>query len=331
MRTQTIRAAIAGAALLLASTAAAQTGLPAPRLEFPSGADAVELPFRIHQRWMVVTLTVNGDRALDFIFDTGAPVTVLADANLVEALGLTPAGQAQVQSADGTPPRPAPLVFGLTLEGGGARLTNVPVVFGVAADAIQGADGIIGAAILRRAVVEIDWRALVLRLHRPERFDYAGSGATLPLTLLSSGHAAVPASVTLTDGATRALQLVVDTGAGHALSLEIDDESRERLGDGLVTGTIVGWGANGPLRGDIGRVGALNLGGLVLADVVTTFPRAGPWTRIGARGGARIDGNLVMMLEAQYQQIGPPGTRVPSGAYKSATAGCWHLSLLPVN
>jgi len=65
------------------------------------------------------------------------------------------------------------------------------------------------------------------------------------------------ASVTDAEGVTRAVQLVVDTGAGHALSLELDDAARARLRDGLVTDTVVGWGANGPLRGDIGRVRAL--------------------------------------------------------------------------
>jgi len=103
----------------------------------------------------------------------------------------------------------------------------------------------------------------------------------------STIRAAVAGAVLLlatgADSATRALQLVVDTGAGHALSLELGDEAREKLRDTMVSGTIVGWGANGPLRGDIGRVRALDLGGAVLAGVVTTFPRDGTWARIGAR------------------------------------------------
>jgi len=299
------------ATVLPALTAGAQTGLPASTLEFPPGAAAVELPFRIHQRWMVVTLTLNGDRALEFIFDTGAPVTVVTDEGLVAALGLTPATHVQVAGADGATPRPAPLVAGLTLEGGGARLSNVPIVFGVAGAATPGVDGIIGRAILAHAVVEVDWQARVLRLHPPDRFEYAGRGTTLPLTVLSSGHASVPASVTEAGGATRAVQLVLDTGAGHALSLELDDAARARLRDSLVTDTVVGWGANGPLRGDIGRVRALNLGGQVLGDVVTTFPRSGPWTRIGARGGGRVDGNLGMRVLERFRVfIDEPGGRL---------------------
>jgi len=311
MKAPTRVLALALATVVPAVPAGAQTGLPAPSLAFPPDAAVVELPFRIHQRWLVVTLTVNGDRPLEFIFDTGAPVTVIVDEALVAGLGLTPTAQVQVAGADGTPPQLAPLVTGLTLDGGGARLTNVPAVFGVAGSAVAGVDGIVGRAILANAVVELDWKARVLRLHPAERFEYIGPGTTLPLTLLPSGHASVPASVTVDEGLTRSVQLVVDTGAGHALSLEPDGATRARFGGGQVKDTIVGWGANGPIRGDIGRVRALNLGGQVLEDVVTTFPRDGPWTRIGARGGGRVDGNLgIRVLERFRVFFDEPGGRL---------------------
>jgi len=334
MSTLTRVVALVVAAALPALTAGAQAGLPVSTLELSPGAPAVELPFRIHQRWMVVTLTVNGERPLEFIFDTGAPVTVIADEGMVAALGLTPTAQVQVAGADSATPRLAPLVTGVTLEGGGARLANVPIVFGVAGAAIPGVDGIIGRAILASAVVEIDWKARVLRLHPPDGFDYAGRGTTLPLTVLSSGHASVPASVTVGDDDMRHVQLVVDTGAGHALSLDTDDEARARLGGGLVTDTIVGWGANGPLRGDIGRIGALELGGQLLTGVVTTFPRAGPWGRIGARGGGRVDGNLgIRVLERFHAFIDEPGGRLilePNERFGAAfTANTTGLVLRP--
>ena len=79
----------------------------------------------------------------------------------------------------------------------------------------------------------------------------------------------------------------------------------------------------------LGRVAALNLGGLVLADVVTTFPRAGPWTRIGARGGARIDGNLGMRVLERFRVfIDEPGGQLilepgdgARGAFAANTTG----------
>lgn len=298
---------LAGALLAPATAMLAQLqGFPQPTVTLPGGAAASSVPFESYRRWMILEARVAGSAPLRFILDSGAPIVVLASRELGEQLPLQIIGQARVGGAGDGEATTVALASGVKIELGGVTIDNATMAVGAAAEAIAGADGILGGSLFRNLVVEIDWDSSALSLHDPARFEYDGDGVILPLTLLPSGHLVVEGTVA--QGATaRTARLLVDTGAGHALSLEPSLlEPTEPLTD-----LIIGWGSNGVARGDIGTLESLRLGGVELREVITSFPTSGPWTSMGIAQDATIHGNIGQRILRRFHVIfDVPGGRL---------------------
>jgi len=280
--------------------------LPLPTVTLHGDAASTSVPFESYRRWMVVEARIAGSHPLEFILDSGAPVVVLASRKLGEQLPLEIIGQVRVGGAGDGDAGTVALAGGVKVELEGVTIENASMAVGAAGAAIPGMDGILGGSIFRNVVVEIDWASSMLTLHDPGRFEYTGEGVVLPLTLLPSGHLLVEGTVAQ-GTTTRTARLLVDTGAGHALSLEPSVLAPPQP----LSDLIIGWGSNGVARGDIGTVESLRLGSVELRDVITAFPTSGPWTSIGATQGEMIHGNIGQRILRRFHVIfDVPGGRL---------------------
>src|SRR5919197_2868469 len=94
---------------LVSATVTAQTpqfqgqmpGMQLPRLNFPAGKSAVEVPFEVEGNWMVIPVSINGSRPLRFALDSGAQGTVLQNSELADSLSLKIVGKMAVRGAGG--------------------------------------------------------------------------------------------------------------------------------------------------------------------------------------------------------------------------------------
>lgn len=299
--------ALAAALLVLvwlpwaAPVAAQAGGVPNATVALPDGQTETVIPFEIYRRWMVVPVQVENSPTLVFILDTGAPITVLADAQRARTLPLSIVAQAAIAGVgEGETPL-VPVAGNVSMRIGELLVTNAFMAIGVGQEAIAGADGIIGRPLFRNFVVEVDWSLQSLRLIDPDAFEYSGGGIALPLAELPSGHLTTRARIHAGDGSGREVTLLVDTGAGHALSLEPAALGPSGLPAERLSDVVIGWGSNGVARGDIARLGAIDLGGLVLNDVITSFPDAEPWTGIGDALGAEVHGNLGSQILRRFR------------------------------
>jgi len=256
--------------LLLAGQVSAQ-GLPVPTLEWPEGEKPVEIPFRYDTGLVVIEVSVEGSEELDFILDTGAPVMVISDPAVAEALELEVAMQVPVGGVGDEEPVMAPLCLGVGAKVGPLSIGNESLVYGVGQNIMYGYDGVIGASIFRNCVVEYDWDEKKLRLHDPESFEYAGDGESFDVTVAANGHPYVAGfSAQLGDGSWTELTLHLDSGYAGAFTLYLGSHDRIVLPQGAVE-TIIAWGSRGPARGHLGRVPGLRAGESELHDIPTNF------------------------------------------------------------
>lgn len=219
--------AVAGVVLAVAGCDLqyALMGFSEPKVSVAS-ALPVELAYREGKGGLVIlTGRVNGKADVDFILDTGAPVSVLIDGPRTVALGLD-TGKARPL---GDPDHPATPV--------GVIGRDFHVAFGPIAlagltaivvpeksmpcrerfDAI-GFAGVIGADLFRRFVVEIDPIAKRIRFHEPGTWRAPDGASTLPVTF-GRGHPFIDARLTLASGETIATRMNVDIGMNRALTL----------------------------------------------------------------------------------------------------------------
>lgn len=240
---------------------------------FTTGNTALGIPFELNSNHIYMQARVNGGRALWFIFDTGAGVTVL-DRALAESLGLPLQGQIEGRGAGESTvavaliPQASYTLPGVEL----VEQTIMAIPLGMVSP-YEGrpVDGILGYDLISRFVVRIDYAAGRLDLLDPASFSYSGAGERVPLTM-QDNHPHVQAELTVGEHAPVKAFLLIDTGARSALSLSRPFCEQHKLTDAVTTiqGGF-GAGVGGETRERIGRVARLKLGEQMLTQVVTGF------------------------------------------------------------
>ena len=195
-------------------------------LAFPCNtvaADAANIiPFAAYSNYVWLTVRVNGSRPLQFTLDSGASTSVLSQ-RVADELGLSVKAQhreSNLGTGESAPNvgRTAKVV--LTLNGIDLRKKEISVV---SMDTLESAtghriDGILGAEVFSRYVVQIDYANSQIALFDPGVFNYYGAGQVLPLEIRND-RPFVRATVALQGAAPIKGLFIIDSGAAGALSL----------------------------------------------------------------------------------------------------------------
>ena len=287
------------------------------RLEFPDDIEVVELPFRSTGNKILIPLRINGAGPFEFVLDTGASLGLLTDKEAIAELDLETRGAGRAQGAGSGAGVAIAMASDLELGLGPIRLTNASLAVTQELGALGPApwQGIIGRQVFDNLVVEIDWTTERLSLRRPSQFEPDPDAASLALRRGHQGHVFLNAEVETSAGESEPVELVVDTGAYHALAL---DPAQLAPGPRHISDVPLGRGLNGLLTGDVGRIERLLLGRFELQDVLVRYPTPDV-VHVVTSGSA---GNLgVETLRRFHVTVDLPGRRmllVPNDSFEDA-------------
>lgn len=175
-----------------------------------------------YRAWHVwLKASVNGGPPADFIYDTGASITVI-DSAYAARIGLKTEGLQQGQGAGATGSASFARLDKLTVagsDGDGVEFQDVKVavlnVNTVLAPYFwRDCAGVLGFDFVNRFVNELDYDGRVLTLYDPASFHYQGQGTAVPMTL--AGH--TPVVKLKLDGALEG-DFRVDVGSGSTVDL----------------------------------------------------------------------------------------------------------------
>lgn len=147
----------------------------------------VRIPFDSPLHLILVEASIRGQGPFRFLLDTGSTLSVV-DAGVAARLGLDArAPRTRQGTAAGSAVTVAPVDGGVTfrlapdLEMHVEKVIAAP--FEEAARVLMGLEvhGILGSAVFRRYVVEVDYVHRALTLHEPGGYRYRGSGTALEL------------------------------------------------------------------------------------------------------------------------------------------------------
>ncbi|WP_139920676.1 aspartyl protease family protein [Hymenobacter sp. DG01] len=306
------RARAVGAAVLLGLL----LGVAAPRLGWAQQAAfrfekprqrQVRTPFLLQRNLIILPIQLNGKGPYNFIVDTGINSCLITDPRLRQELNLTVGGRFLVAGAGEENPLEAfqiPAVA-VGLPGG---ITAPSLSFLMLSEDVLNLSGyvgipihgLLGADVFRSFVVEVDPVAEALTFHDPATFR-APRGrrwARLPLDMEGrKSYLTLP--VQLNDSLKLPLKLVLDTGAGHALSLETTSDARLQLPPQRLRSQL-GRGLNGNINGYLGRVPALELGRYRVPALLTSFPDAAD---VAQRADVPRNGNLGFELLKRFTVV----------------------------
>lgn len=286
------------------------------------------IPFELVNRHIIVPVKVNNSRRLSFVLDTGDQVAIV-NLETGKQLGLKLRGQVRVGGA-GAQLQTGAFVDDANFVVSGFDGFTQPVRLALPLNQLsprlgQDFDGIIGGEFISQFVVEIDYKANVLRLHDKTDFVYSGPGEAIPIKLVH-GHPIVEAEVTPIGGTPLKGSFVLDIGAGLALALYSPFVAHHGLLNDIRTIRLMGGaGAGGKTVGRLGRVSQFKIGKFVLEEPLTLFSqdKAGAFASTSLDGniGARIAGKFRVFLDYNRSRIILEPTSAFKQPFNEASAG----------
>ncbi len=284
---------------------------PAPELfRFgQAGQHRAAVPVRTERNMLVVSAMLNGNGPYNFLLDTGIATALLTSPELAEQLHLVHGELFRVVGAGGE--ATGLLAYQtdhvrVTLAGGVEARDMRWLVLSADALNLSGfvglpIHGLLGSELFRSFVVAVQSDANRLVLYAPSAYHppHGRRWQSLPLTL-EQDKAYLTLPVALTDSAARPLRLVLDTGAGHALSLETAADPAHLAVPARHVAAELGQGLSGIVHGQLGRVAALHLGRYCLQAVLTSFPDT---YDVHGRATVPRDGNLGYELLKRFALV----------------------------
>ena len=266
--------------------------------DFPQGVRRVEIPFERHNNLIIIPITINNTFTLKFILDTGVQYAILTEKLIADWLNLKYDRRLIIQGPGANDSISALVVQRISMElpGGVTSGINQSLLV-LEKDYLDlknnlGADvyGIIGYDIFSRFVVEINHDHNYIVLHEPHRFKGRGFKRKVPMKVVST-KPYINASLTFENGSQSSMNLMVDTGASHALLLHEDPNNNHFLPSKTLD-AIIGRGLGGDINGFIGRVQGATIDRFHFENPISSFPEPDDYgspiknsTRNGTIGG----------------------------------------------
>lgn len=270
--------------LLLAQGAWAQGAASvAPKLPFEferAGTKHVRLPFEFQRNLIIVEVYLNGKGPFNFMLDSGVGLSLITDPSLIQTLKLRRGASYSVSGVGEEAPLEAFLSDSVRVNMPGVRAPALSFLV-LSSDVLNlsgyvGAPvhGILGYDVFRCFVVEVRPDENMLRLTAPDTFKPPRGRRWNRIGLDLEGRKAyLNVPVAVSDSLTMPLKLVLDTGAGHALSLETNSDPQLRVPEKRLRAQL-GLGLNGAINGYLGRVRSMQLGRYKVQSLLTSFPDA---------------------------------------------------------
>ena len=222
------------------------------------------MPFQYIGKHVWLRASINGRPPADFIFDTGASVSVL-DSTYAAGIGLTTAGSMQAMGGASSQGRASfATVDSLRIvssdgDGVGVRGLKVAVVnvnSVLAPFFWRDCAGIIGFDVIGQFVTRIDFDGRQLSFFDPKSFKYDGKGTALPMTLAGT----VPVVTIKVDGAYEG-GARLDVGSDALIDLHTPFvKKNDLIAKAAKTITTTNGGVGGLFQSKLARMKSIELG-----------------------------------------------------------------------
>lgn len=260
----------------------------------PPKVDKVQVPFEEYSNLIVIPVSINNKVTLKFILDSGAESTILTEKLFADLIGLTLTREITIQAPGLIDSLSAYVASNVQLSLPGGIEGNGLNVLVLKEDYLELSEnlgekiyGIIGYDLFHRFVTEIDYSRRVVTFHRPSSFEPPRKSSSFQLKV--EGTKPFMHSVITQDDRQDTVKLLVDTGASHAILLDVSASENLILPEKMISSRL-GQGLGGEIPGFVGRMDAVNLGAFCFEEVLVSIPVDGAYVKAIKRGSR--DGTL---------------------------------------
>ncbi len=241
-----------------------------------------KIPFRQHNNLIIIQVTINDSSdTLNFVLDTGVGYTLITDPTVREKFGLSCTRTIKI-AGFGTDRLLNACIVKTHKMGVGKRVIAHNQYMVILDEDILDLSryagirihGLLGYELFSKFVIQIDYPQERLTLTRPEHFKPSKNSKTqvLPITIEDmKPYLETEASFQKIGDKMAKLKLLLDTGAGHSLSLDMGTHPDIVLPTKYLPAQL-GMTLSGTVDGVIGRIKTLQIGNIYFENVITTFP-----------------------------------------------------------
>lgn len=235
------------------------------------------ISFEMHRNLIVVPVYINQKGPFNFILDTGVGVTLITDPSLKDSLELKNGVNISIAGMGSEADLKAFIATGINMKLGQATASHLQVavlsedVFNLSSYVGVPVYGILGYQFFSSFAVQIKYSELRVMAQNFADFKYRKSyGSPLPISI-EGQKPYINTVAQLQDSQKIPVKLIIDTGAGHALSLEQESNAAIKVPSPSITAQL-GKGLSGTINGQLGRIKSFSLHHFNLSNVLTSFP-----------------------------------------------------------
>ena len=268
----------------------------------------VKIPFYSSNSLIIIPVSINGNTKLNFLVDTGVRSNILFSKKLGDALGLEYTRRLSITGADGSSSIMAQVSPVNTIDIGPVegRLQSLLVLEEdfLELEAVIGVPvyGIIGYEFFKYNPVKINYDDGILEFYRHNGLKWKPPFYRKMDLKVEDSKAYITAKINQKNGPKLEAKLLIDTGANHGLLLNQETSDQIKMPT-LFIESELGQSLGGVLYGFIGRVDALNMKGLRMEEVLTSFPEKNAFSEViiatGRMGslGSEVLGRTRLILD----------------------------------
>ncbi|PJJ83695.1 PDZ domain-containing protein [Mucilaginibacter auburnensis] len=249
----------------------------AQHFDITDGKKRVYVPFKMVRSMVVIQLKINNSGPYNFVLDTGVGIMLITDHTLIDSMHIANKrtikinglGEREQYEAVVAPLIKVNIAGSLVSQNLSAAILQDDF-FGLSDYAGIPIHGLIGHDFFNRLAVKVSFTDSTLVVTPPGKMRIFRKAEILPLTV-EENKPYIHTEVNVADGKLNEKKLLIDLGAGHALSLE----GAGQIPENCIPGNL-GVGLNGLINGYLGRVGYINIGKFQICNLITSFPSDDP-------------------------------------------------------
>jgi predicted aspartyl protease len=224
----------------------------AQKFEFTGRRKKEIIPFRMIKNLMIIELNINGQGPFNFVLDTGVGLFLISDPQLIDSIHIKNLRSINIAGFGDGNPLSAYVTPSIEVEVGSAKAKSLSAailkedIFELSNYVGMPVHGLIGYEFFSSFIVRINFSTNLLTIFRPETAYIRHKGYRIPLTIEERKPYFV-SNITLSSGENITAKLIIDTGAGHPLSLETIGGIPFKVPEVNIAGNL-GIGLTGPIR-----------------------------------------------------------------------------------
>ncbi|GEO05003.1 hypothetical protein AAE02nite_26670 [Adhaeribacter aerolatus] len=246
--------------------------------KFDKPRKKLAVKFTLHRNLIIVPVYLNDKGPFNFVLDTGVGSGIITDPSLLETLELKKGKEIKITGAGSDQADlKAYIVSNIKVKISDVTAPSLALtilsedVFNLSSYVGMPIYGILGYQFFNSFVVRVNFTETSLTLYPPQNFSYKKrDGVRIPFEL-DDQKPYIYANVTMNDSTRLNARMILDTGAGHAISLEQGSNPAIKLPEPALR-TQLGTGLSGTIRGYLGRVRSLEINKFKMNNVLTSFP-----------------------------------------------------------